>query len=157
MNPDGLQPRRVIGAQTCFLAALTRRRLVDTSRASADLAGINGTWPPPILEATRNDTLVVHVTNALDKPTSLHQHGFYFNGSSYYDGAAGVTQCGIPAGQTFTYRTVRRDLLRELTEPSELGATARRHVLGAFAHVRPIRRRLPHAFDPSCVQGLSLY
>jgi hypothetical protein len=27
----------------------------------------------------------------------------FFNGSSYYDGAPGVTQCAIPVGQSLTY------------------------------------------------------
>lgn len=27
----------------------------------------------------------------------------YFNGSNYFDGAVGVTQCGIPSGATFDY------------------------------------------------------
>lgn len=66
-NPAGLEPRRVIG--------------------------VNGTWPPPPVEVTQNDTLIIHAYNGLgDKGTSLHSHGIFFNGSSYYDGAVGVTQ-----------------------------------------------------------------
>ncbi|TDL21948.1 Fet3 protein [Rickenella mellea] len=76
-NPDGLFPRRVIG--------------------------VNGTWPPPPLSVSTNDTLMVHATNSLDKPTTLHHHGMFFNSSSWYDGAEGITQCGIPPGSSFTY------------------------------------------------------
>ncbi|KZS97466.1 Fet3 protein [Sistotremastrum niveocremeum HHB9708] len=76
-NPDGLFDRQVIG--------------------------INGSWPPPPIEVTVNDTLRVHAFNSLDVPTSLHHHGQFFNSSSYNDGAVGVTQCGIPPGQSYTY------------------------------------------------------
>ena len=83
-NPDGLQPRRVIG--------------------------VNGTWPsvslylprarplltcahrPPPIEVTTNDTLLVHATNSLDAPSSLHHHGMFFNSTSWMDGAVGVSQ-----------------------------------------------------------------
>ncbi|KAI0634793.1 Fet3 protein [Trametes polyzona] len=76
-NPDGLQPRRVIG--------------------------INGTWPPPPIDVTTNDMLLVHATNSIDEPTSLHHHGMFFNSTSWMDGAVGVSQCGIPKGSTFDY------------------------------------------------------
>ncbi|KAJ3270906.1 ferroxidase fet3 [Borealophlyctis nickersoniae] len=77
VNPDGHFPRRVIT--------------------------VNGKWPPPKIEANVNDTLVMNVKNSLDVPTSLHSHGLFFNTTNYFDGAAGVTQCGIPPGETFTY------------------------------------------------------
>lgn len=76
-NPDGLFDRRVIG--------------------------INGSWPPPPVHVTVNDTLRVHATNMLPVPSSLHHHGMFFNNVSYYDGAVGVTQCGIPTGFEYTY------------------------------------------------------
>ncbi|KAI0765253.1 Fet3 protein [Fomes fomentarius] len=76
-NPDGLQPRRVIG--------------------------VNGTWPPPPIDVTTNDLLLVHATNSIDQPTSLHHHGMFFNSTSWMDGAVGVSQCGIPKGSTFDY------------------------------------------------------
>ncbi|BGP27055.1 ferroxidase fet3 [Rhodotorula toruloides] len=61
--------------------------------------GVNGTWPPPILNVKFNDTVRVHAYNGLDAPTSIHHHGIFFNGTNYYDGAPGVTQCGIPPDQ----------------------------------------------------------
>ncbi|KDQ13082.1 hypothetical protein BOTBODRAFT_33956 [Botryobasidium botryosum FD-172 SS1] len=67
------------------------------------LIGVNGTWPPPPVVVNQNDTLRIHVHNGLDVPTALHSHGIYFNGSSYYDGAVSITQCGIPPGQDLTY------------------------------------------------------
>lgn len=47
--------------------------------------------PPPI-EVNTTDTLRVHATNSLDRPTTLHHHGMFFNSTSWYDGATGVTQ-----------------------------------------------------------------
>ncbi|KAH7920655.1 Fet3 ferroxidase [Leucogyrophana mollusca] len=76
-NPDGLYPRRVIG--------------------------VNGTWPPPPLDVDTTDSLVLHVSNGLDVPTSIHHHGMFFNSTSWMDGAVGVGQCGIPPGESFDY------------------------------------------------------
>ncbi|THH08995.1 hypothetical protein EW146_g8814 [Bondarzewia mesenterica] len=76
-NPDGLFERTVIG--------------------------VNDTWLPPPIDVTTNDTLIVHAYNALDIPTSLHHHGMFFNSTSWMDGAVGVSQCGIPSGETFDY------------------------------------------------------
>jgi iron transport multicopper oxidase len=76
-NPDGLFDRRVIG--------------------------VNGTWPPPPLDVSTNDTLIVHAFNSLSQPTTLHHHGMFFNYSTWFDGAQGVSQCGIPPGQSFDY------------------------------------------------------
>ncbi|GAA5832084.1 hypothetical protein JCM11251_002812 [Rhodosporidiobolus azoricus] len=67
------------------------------------VVGVNGTWPPPPLDVHQGDTVRVHVTNSLDGPSSLHHHGIFFNGSNYYDGAPGVTECGISTTQSFTY------------------------------------------------------
>ncbi|KAF9530009.1 ferroxidase [Crepidotus variabilis] len=76
-NPDGLFERRVIG--------------------------VNNTWPPPPIDISTNDSLVVHVKNSLDQPTTLHHHGMFFNSSSWMDGAEGISQCGIPPGAEFSY------------------------------------------------------
>ncbi|WAR53656.1 hypothetical protein PtB15_3B164 [Puccinia triticina] len=77
-NPDGLFERSVIG--------------------------VNHTWPPPPITVTSGDVIRMHAFNGLpDKPTTLHFHGMFFNGTSFYDGAMGVTQCGIPPGSEFVY------------------------------------------------------
>ncbi|TFK49373.1 Fet3 protein [Heliocybe sulcata] len=75
--PDGLAERRVVG--------------------------VNGSWPPPSIDVTTNDTLVIHATNSLENVATLHHHGMFFNSTSWMDGALGVSQCGIPPGSTFTY------------------------------------------------------
>lgn len=59
--------------------------------------------PPPII-VNQYDTLRVHAYNGLgDVGTSLHSHGNFFNGTNYYDGAVGTTQCAIPPGESLTY------------------------------------------------------
>ncbi|KZT28057.1 multicopper oxidase [Neolentinus lepideus HHB14362 ss-1] len=75
--PDGLKERRVVG--------------------------VNGSWPPPPIDVTTNDTLVVHALNSLDDVATLHHHGMFFNSTSWMDGALGVSHCGIPPGDSFTY------------------------------------------------------
>ncbi|KAF9172751.1 hypothetical protein BGX21_010796 [Mortierella sp. AD011] len=76
-NPDGLFERRVIG--------------------------VNGVFPPPPIEVTVNDTLVINVINQIDQPTSLHGHGLFQTGNNQMDGPSMVTQCPIPPGASFTY------------------------------------------------------
>lgn len=77
-NPDGLQPRPVIG--------------------------INGEWPIPVLNFTKGDRIIVNVYNDLgNQSTSFHFHGFFQNGTNEMDGPPAVTQCDIPPGSSFTY------------------------------------------------------
>ncbi|KAI8970040.1 Cupredoxin [Mycotypha africana] len=78
INPDGLHERRAIT--------------------------INNQWPPEPVKLTINDTLVIHVQNDLNEPTTLHAHGLLQNhGTNTHDGAAMVTQCPIPPHYNFTY------------------------------------------------------
>lgn len=44
------------------------------------------------MDVSANDTLIVHAFNSLDVPTSLHHHGMFFNSTSWFDGAVGVSQ-----------------------------------------------------------------
>ncbi|CED83488.1 Multicopper oxidases [Phaffia rhodozyma] len=76
-NPDQMYERRVIG--------------------------VNGTWPPPPVVATRGDIVRIHATNKISQPAALHAHGMFFNRTGYYDGPVGVTQCGIPVDASLTY------------------------------------------------------
>lgn len=66
--------------------------------------GINGQWPPPALEVDVNDTIIATVHNSLgNETTSVHWHGIWQNGTPHMDGGAGISQCPIPPGGTFTY------------------------------------------------------
>ncbi|KAG8740595.1 laccase, multicopper oxidase, benzenediol:oxygen oxidorectuctase [Ceratobasidium sp. 414] len=66
---------------------------------------VNGQYPGPLIEANEGDTIVVNVENKLPKVgTSIHWHGMFQNGTAWMDGPAGITQCPIPAGGSFTYK-----------------------------------------------------
>jgi L-ascorbate oxidase len=76
-----------------------------------DVLLVNGELNPTI-RATVGDILELNVFNELpaDWPDttdgiSIHFHGFSQRGSPWYDGVGYHTQCPIPAGANFTYRT----------------------------------------------------
>ncbi|UZJ54147.1 hypothetical protein CBS101457_003467 [Exobasidium rhododendri] len=79
INPDGLMVRRGIG--------------------------VNGQFPPPVINVNQSDFLTINVNNAFGdgRGTSLHSHGMFFNQTAYWDGAAMITQCPIPDGQSVAY------------------------------------------------------
>ncbi|KAK4234026.1 multicopper like protein [Achaetomium macrosporum] len=69
-----------------------------------DMLFINGKFPGPLVEANMGDRLIVNVTNKLRaNATSIHWHGLYQNGTNWLDGTMGITQCGIPPGQSLVY------------------------------------------------------
>jgi len=77
-NPDGMQPRPVMG--------------------------INGQWPIPQITADVGDRIVVNLQNQLGNHTAtLHFHGLYQNGTTDMDGVPGSTQCAVGVGESFTY------------------------------------------------------
>ncbi|KAF8524707.1 multicopper oxidase 2A [Hysterangium stoloniferum] len=64
---------------------------------------VNGLYPGPTIEANQGDRLVINVQNNLPNATSIHWHGLFQNGTNFYDGSAGITECGIPPGRSLTY------------------------------------------------------
>ncbi|KAI0039225.1 multicopper oxidase [Auriscalpium vulgare] len=64
---------------------------------------VNGMYPGPTIEVNQADRLVVNVQNNLPNTTSIHWHGLFQNGTNWYDGTSGITECGIPPGQSLTY------------------------------------------------------
>lgn len=63
--------------------------------------GYNGQTPGPTIEAVEGDKVRIYVTNKLPEPTAVHWHGVLLpNGM---DGVQGLTQRGIPSGETFVY------------------------------------------------------
>lgn len=70
--------------------------------------GINGQFPPPIINVNQSDSLKINFENGFGDGTasSLHSHGMFFNRTSYWDGAAQITQCPIPDGQSIAYETI---------------------------------------------------
>ncbi|KAH9980737.1 multicopper oxidase-domain-containing protein [Russula compacta] len=64
---------------------------------------VNGKYPGPTIEVNQGDRLIVNVQNNLPNATSIHWHGLFQNGTNWYDGTSGITECGIPPGQSLTY------------------------------------------------------
>ncbi|GAV86814.1 Cu-oxidase domain-containing protein/Cu-oxidase_2 domain-containing protein/Cu-oxidase_3 domain-containing protein [Cephalotus follicularis] len=68
---------------------------------------VNGKTPGPTILAQQGDTIIVKVKNSLLlENTAIHWHGIPQIGTPWFDGIAGVTQCPILPGDTFTYRFV---------------------------------------------------
>ncbi|CAG8767953.1 1120_t:CDS:2, partial [Dentiscutata erythropus] len=64
---------------------------------------VNGQYPAPIIQANFGDRLLINVTNKFGDPATVHWHGLFQNGTNFYDGPVGVTQCPIPNGVSFLY------------------------------------------------------
>lgn len=66
---------------------------------------VNGQSPGPLVEAATGDVLRVVVNNRVagNRSTTVHWHGLNQVNSTWMDGVAGVSQCGIPPGGSFTY------------------------------------------------------
>lgn len=64
---------------------------------------VNGMFPGPTIEINQGDRLIVNVQNNLPNATAIHWHGLFQNGTNFYDGTEGITQCGIPPGKSLTY------------------------------------------------------
>jgi FtsP/CotA-like multicopper oxidase with cupredoxin domain len=63
--------------------------------------GYNGRTTGPTIEAVEGDRVRIYVTNRLPEATTVHWHGIRVpNGM---DGVNGLTQPGIPPGETFRY------------------------------------------------------
>jgi FtsP/CotA-like multicopper oxidase with cupredoxin domain len=64
---------------------------------------VNGTIPAPTLRFMEGEEAVIHVTNHMDEPTSVHWHGILIPNDM--DGVPGLGGYrSIAPGQTFTYR-----------------------------------------------------
>ncbi|KAL8389679.1 hypothetical protein RB595_009013 [Gaeumannomyces hyphopodioides] len=74
---------------------------------------VNGQSPGPTVEANVGDAVRVIMYNSLANETAtIHWHGIDQRNTVWMDGVPGVTQCGIPPGQSFVY---------EFTVPNQRG------------------------------------
>ncbi|CAG8788376.1 26252_t:CDS:1 [Dentiscutata erythropus] len=64
---------------------------------------VNNQYPGPILQAYKGDTFSITVENDLPVETSMHWHGMFQRGTSWFDGVPGASQCTIPPQSSFTY------------------------------------------------------
>lgn len=85
-----------------------RRETVNITGKNLQRITVNGSFPAPTLYWTEGEDVVVHVTNHLNEPSSVHWHGILLPG--YMDGVKGLNNYpGIEPGETFSYRfTVRQ-------------------------------------------------
>lgn len=85
-----------------------RKEMVNITGKSLKKVTVNHSMPAPTLWWIEGEDVVVHVTNYMDEPSSVHFHGILLPG--YMDGVKGLNNYpGIEPGQTFTYRfTVRQ-------------------------------------------------
>jgi FtsP/CotA-like multicopper oxidase with cupredoxin domain len=67
------------------------------------LTSKTGQYPGPTIEANDGDTIIVNVQNDMSIGTTIHWHGIFQTGTPWMDGPAGITQCPILAGSSFTY------------------------------------------------------
>ncbi|HSR41055.1 MAG TPA: multicopper oxidase family protein [Longimicrobiales bacterium] len=63
--------------------------------------GYNGQYPGPLIQAPKDATVVVEVTNEIQMPTTIHWHGIRID--NRFDGVPGVTQDPVGPGESFTY------------------------------------------------------
>lgn len=69
--------------------------------------GFNGSVPGPMIEVAEGDKVRIYVTNKLPTLTTVHWHGVLI--VCGMDGVAGLTQPGIPPGETFLYEFIFPD------------------------------------------------
>lgn len=84
-----------------------RKETVNITGKPLQRITVNHALPAPTLTWTEGEEVVVHVTNHMDEPSSVHFHGILLPG--YMDGVKGLNGYpGIEPGQTFTYRFTLR-------------------------------------------------
>lgn len=90
-------------AKTSEYSLTIERLLVNITGKPIEKITVNGSIPAPTLRFTEGDEAVIHVTNKMDEPTSIHWHGLLLPGDQ--DGVTGFNGYkAIEAGTTFTYR-----------------------------------------------------
>jgi FtsP/CotA-like multicopper oxidase with cupredoxin domain len=86
-----------------------RKEIVNITGKPLERVTVNHSLPAPTLYWTEGEDVVVHVTNHMKEPSSVHWHGILLPGEM--DGVKGLNNYpGIEPGKTFTYRfTVRQN------------------------------------------------
>jgi FtsP/CotA-like multicopper oxidase with cupredoxin domain len=75
--------------------------------ARTDAWTYNGSLPGPLIRVRRGDRLIVHFSNKLPQPTTVHWHGVQV--PIEMDGVPGVSQPPVETGGSFTYDFVVPD------------------------------------------------
>ncbi|ELQ44999.1 laccase-2 [Pyricularia oryzae] len=84
---------------------ITRVEVEGPDGVKKSMVLVNGQSPGPLIEANSGDLVKVVVHNSMpgDERTTIHWHGIDQRDSVQMDGVWGVTQCGIPPGESYTY------------------------------------------------------
>lgn len=106
----GIVALLVVGLLTAPAYAKTSEYSLTIEQLPVNITGkpiekntVNGSIPAPTLRFTEGDEAVIHVTNKMDEPTSIHWHGLILPGDQ--DGVTGFNGYeAIKPGTTFTYR-----------------------------------------------------
>lgn len=106
----GMVALLVVGFLTTPAHAKTSEYTLTIEQLPVNITGkpiekitVNGGIPAPTLRFTEGDEAVIHVTNKMDEPTSIHWHGLLLDGAM--DGVTGFNGYkAIEPGTTFTYR-----------------------------------------------------
>lgn len=93
---------QTVGTRAIALVRLNVNSLTWTG-VNRTMLLINDRFPGPLIRMNRGDRLLVNVTNNMSNATTIHWHGMFQNGTNWMDGTSGITQCPIPAGQSFLY------------------------------------------------------
>lgn len=118
---------------------------------------VNGQSPGPLIEANIGDTIRVQVNNMMpDRSTTIHWHGINQRGSSWMDGVAGISQCGIPPGQNFTYEFVVEDQRGTYWWHAHLGVQYTDGVYGPIV-IRDPDERVPETDEERIIFLSDLY
>lgn len=106
----GMMELLMLGFLTATANAKTSEYTLTVERLFVNITGkpiekitVNGGIPAPTLRFTEGDEAVIHVTNKMDEPTSIHWHGLILPG--VMDGVTGFNGYeAIKPHTTFTYR-----------------------------------------------------
>ena len=107
MFPEAV-PREVIplaDGDTLDLNATLVRRTINGK--TFVMYGYNGQYPGPLIQVQQGATIVVHFTNNIEMPTTVHWHGLRLD--NRFDGIPFITQDPVEQGETFTYEVYFRD------------------------------------------------
>ena len=95
---------RVAAAQRNFEMNIEDTRIVLVEKQTFHTFAFAGQVPGPLFYVDEGDDIEVKVNNLTALPHTIHWHGILQRGSWKMDGVPGVTQEGIPPGESFTYK-----------------------------------------------------
>ncbi len=93
----------ILGAHAAEHRLVIAREAVNITGKPVSKITVNSAIPGPTLRFKAGEDAVIHVTNTMDEPSSIHWHGLLLPGEM--DGVPGFNGFpGIKPQETFTYR-----------------------------------------------------